>query len=251
MFCNNRKLAFILKGVFLVNLSEGTAKESGRKYSALSLRLNGNASFLCNGQEYSLRSGSVVYIPKGVDYIRTSNENETLLTVHFETFGQEESDIQIIDGCESLHPFFETLHTLWIAKDYNKCLRTVYKIFDELIPNISDLSSSFPATISAGVAYINENFRSPEASSAQAASLCHVSETYFRRIFTEHFKISPISTLLDLRFNYAKGLLRSGYYQIKEVAALSGFSDTKYFRTAFKKRYGQTPNEYAAAYSEK
>jgi AraC-like DNA-binding protein len=47
-----------------------------------------------------------------------------------------------------------------------------------------------------------------------------------------------------MRFEYAKDLLLSGYYQTKEVAIMSGFSDVKYFRTAFKKRYGVTVGEY-------
>ena len=133
MFYSNRKMGLIIKGVFLVNLSASTASECGRSYSALSFRINGNSVFSCDGGDYSLRSNSVAYIPRGVNYVRKSNENEALITVHFETFGIDENEIQIIDGCEGLRPFFETLHEYWLAKEYNKCVSTVYKIFDRLI----------------------------------------------------------------------------------------------------------------------
>ena len=43
---------------------------------------------------------------------------------------------------------------------------------------------------------------------------------------------------------YAKELLRSGYYKTREIAEMSGFSDVKYFRTAFKKRFGITVGEF-------
>ena len=50
--------------------------------------------------------------------------------------------------------------------------------------------------------------------------------------------------LLELRFDHATRLLSSGYYTPKQVAALSGFSDVKYFRTAFTHRFGITPTAY-------
>ena len=94
------------------------------------------------------------------------------------------------------------------------------------------------------IEYMREHFRERDLTVSTLAELCHVSETYFRRIYHEHFKSSPMQALLEMRFDYAKSLLRSGYYQTKEVAALSGFSDVKYFRTAFKKRFGITPVQY-------
>ena len=251
VFYNNKRLAIIIKGVYIVNLSESTVHESERRYSALSLRIKGNSRFTCNEQEYFLSSGSVAYIPKGVDYVRRSKEPESLITVHLETFGEDESEIQTIDGCENLQPFFETLHELWLAKEYNRCIRTIYKIFDELRLSTDVAAAPPPSSIAPGVEYINRSFCSSDTCIAEAARLCHVSETYFRRIYKSHFGISPVTALLDLRFSYAKSLLRSGYYETKQVASLSGFSDTKYFRTAFKKRFGKTPVEYAAEHSDK
>lgn len=251
MFCNNKKLALRIKGVFPVNLTAASVHESERGYSALSFRINGDCSFFSDGKEYKLSSGSVVYIPKGVDYSRVSNKNETLITVHFETFGEDESEIQVIDNCESLHPFFETLNEYWMAKEYNRSIRAVYKIFDEILVRSKLTPAPPPQTIAAGVEYLKSNFRSTDVSIAEAAKRCHVSETYFRRVYKSHFGISPVNTLIDMRFSYAKGLLRSGYYEIKQVAALSGFSDTKYFRTDFKKRFGMTPGEYASANADK
>lgn len=251
MFYNNRRLALRIKGVYAVNLAASVARERERGFSALSYRIKGDGSFSCGEKDLSLTTGSVVYIPRGVDYTRVSNINESLITIHFETFGEEEKEIEVIEDCERLYPFFATLHELWLVGEYNRCIRTVYKIFDEL--SIGEESTPTPqiGSIAAGIDYLKSNYRSSDVSIAEAAARCHVSETYFRRIYSAHFGISPISALLDMRFNYAKGLLRSGYYRVKQVAALSGFSDAKYFRTAFKKRFGVTPSEYAAAHANK
>jgi AraC-like DNA-binding protein len=91
---------------------------------------------------------------------------------------------------------------------------------------------------------LHSSFRDPDLSISRLAEVCSVSEVYFRRIYGERFGISPLKALLNLRFDYAKRLLRSGYYTISQTAELSGFTDVKYFRTAFKARYGITPTQY-------
>ena len=94
--------------------------------------------------------------------------------------------------------------------------------------------------------YLNAHYRDAELNVAYLASLCHVSEVYFRRVYHECFGTSPWQSILELRFSYACELLQSGYYTVKEIAVRSGFPDVKYFRTAFGKRYGCTPTAYAA-----
>ena len=251
MFYENNRLAFIVKGVFIIDFAPSTAKEKGRNHSALSFRIKGNCEFHCNGTSYLVSSGSISYFPKEVDYDRITKSNEKLITIHFETFGEDEISLQTIENCQDLEHFFETIYEYWANNQYNKCVRTIYKLFDEIKKSSSAGLSSPPSVILAGVRYLEKNFRSPSFTIGDAARECHVSETYFRRLYTAHFGRSPIKALLDLRFNHAKSLLESGYYEIKEVASLSGCSDTKHFRTAFKKRVGITPNKYASRHSDK
>jgi AraC-like DNA-binding protein len=250
MFFDNDKLGLILRGVYLVELSNGTVSENGRKHSALSFRIKGESAINCNDKSFFLGDNAVAYFPKGVDYTRVTEIDEKLISLHFETFGRDESEIELVNACDNLRPFFETILEHWNRKDYNKCMRTVYKIFDEIKSLSAATRPPIPASIAKGVEYMEANFRSHELTISDLAQVCHISETYFRRIFGAHFGTSPINALQNLRFNYAKSLLRSGYYQIKEVALLSGFNDTKYFRVAFKRQFGITPNEYATRFSE-
>ena len=251
MFYENNRLAFIVKGVFIIDFAPSTAKEKGRNHSALSFRIKGNSEFHCNGTSYLVSSGSISYFPKEVDYDRITKSNEKLITIHFETFGEDEISLQTIENCQDLEHFFETIYEYWANNQYNKCVRTIYKLFDEIKKSRSASGSEIPKTILKGVEYIENNFRSPELTIGSAAKVCHISETYFRRLYSAHFCQSPVKALIDLRFNYAKSLLESGYYNVKQVALLSGFSDAKYFRTSFKNRFGITPNEYASIYSDK
>lgn len=123
-------------------------------------------------------------------------------------------------------------------------MSVLYKIFEELSKKSGAKAEEIPEIILSGVEYMRGNYRDPSVTVAAIAEKCHVSEAYFRRIYGKCFGVSPVEALLSLRFDYAKGLLRSGYYKTKEIAGMSGFSDVKYFRTAFKKRFGVTVGEF-------
>jgi two-component system response regulator YesN len=127
----------------------------------------------------------------------------------------------------------------------NRCMAILYTVFEYIKRTVGPDTPSARTVISLGIEHLYREFRDPSLSVASLAQQCHVSETYFRRIYRQIYGCSPWQTILELRFGYARDLLRSGYYPVKEVAELSGFSDVKYFRTAFCRRYGISPSEYA------
>ncbi|MCZ2603973.1 helix-turn-helix domain-containing protein [Bacteroides fragilis] len=51
-------------------------------------------------------------------------------------------------------------------------------------------------------------------------------------------------TNLRATLNKALILLMSRKYTVAEVADMTGFSDPKYFRIVFKKRFGDSPTKY-------
>ena len=160
-----------------------------------------------------------------------------------EAFGDPGNEIQFVRNAGELEPLFQKLLTTWESGDYNRSMGLLYQIFDELKRKEKD--PSVPVVIAPGVELLKKKFKDPQFSVAELAATCFVSEVYFRRVYRAHFGESPLQTVLNLRFDYACSLLRSGYYTQKQVAELSGFSEVKYFRTAFTKRYGLTPSAYA------
>ena len=170
-----------------------------------------------------------------------------MIVVHLRAFGEEDARIEVVENIPGIQPLFETMQHEWESgrsDRINRCLSVLYTIFARM-ENEARPESTFPnCSISPGIAVLRQEFRNPELSVASLARQCHVSETYFRRIYRQIYGCSPWQTILELRFGCARDLLRSGYYPVKEVAALSGFSDVKYFRTAFCRRYGISPSEY-------
>lgn len=91
---------------------------------------------------------------------------------------------------------------------------------------------------------IKTDFNSGDLSVAELASLCNVSEVYFRKIFVDKFGVSPKEYIINMRINYAKELLESGMFSVAEVASFAGYTEQCHFSREFKKRIGENPRSF-------
>lgn len=249
MFYQNPGWTFRITGIFSYERGVRDVTEMGRTHTAISYRIRGNSTFYTKGQNLRAETGSVVYIPPGVDYRHKTDKPEKVIILHLQSMGQIEDRIQVISNAVGLEPLFLRLLETWEEGGlafYNRCMSLLYGIFAELLHRQEQDAQPVPAAIGPGIQKMRRSFRDPRLTVAELARECFVSEVYFRRVYRAYAGESPLQTLLNLRFQYARDLLRSGYYTPTRVAELSGFSDVKYFRVAFKKRYGETPSEYMA-----
>ncbi len=247
MFYDQPLCGFRLLNVFYIKREKRDKMSVGRTHTGLSYRMRGSAVFELDGASLEAGDGTVTYIPKGVDYRNRNSGQEELIAVHLEAYGEEHGVFEVETEMEELEPLFQELLKIWESGEpsaYNRAMVQLYRIFEAIRQKKEKDQPLLPAVISPGVELMRQRFRDPALSVAEMAEVCFVSEVYFRRVYRAHFGESPLKTVLDLRFEYACNLLRSGYYTPKQVAELSGFSEVKYFRTAFKKRYGQTATDY-------
>lgn len=91
--------------------------------------------------------------------------------------------------------------------------------------------------------YIENNFEKTITLKDIAESV-HLSEIYFRSIFTESAGISPHQYLTDIRIDNAKKLLWNTDVSMSTVAEKCGFGCQQYLNKVFKKQTGMTPGEY-------
>lgn len=78
-------------------------------------------------------------------------------------------------------------------------------------------------------------------------SLCtslNMSRTSFYNKIKELTDKAPGDYIRQVRLKRAAQLLKERHHSITEVAEMTGFNDTKYFREVFKKQFGVTPREY-------
>ena len=91
--------------------------------------------------------------------------------------------------------------------------------------------------------YISDHYMEP-ISAADIASAAGFSPNYLSKRFREAAGIGVHEYLMFVRLQHAALDLVSTNDSITEIALRSGFSDSNYFKDAFKKKYGTTPSAY-------
>ena len=123
-------------------------------------------------------------------------------------------------------------------------------LINEAIVNIKELSleNSVNENLqesqkSAIKKYIKENYKR-DISAGDVAGILGYSDVYFSKIFKQLFDDTFINYLTKVRIDKAKVLLKDVGFNIKEVGASVGYTDSNYFTKVFKRAVGMSPSEY-------
>ena len=123
-------------------------------------------------------------------------------------------------------------------------------LISEAIVNIKELSLENSANEnlqesqkSAIKKYIKENYKR-DISARDVAGILGYSDVYFSKIFKQLFDDTFINYLTKVRIDKAKVLLKDVGFNIKEVGASVGYTDSNYFTKVFKRAVGMSPSEY-------
>ncbi len=92
---------------------------------------------------------------------------------------------------------------------------------------------------------IRENYVNPDFNVDHLSQKMGMSRSSFFNKIKAISGQAPADFIRQYRIERAKELLRTKEYTISEVAFKSGFSDVKYFRDVFRKKYNQSPSQYA------
>ena len=93
-------------------------------------------------------------------------------------------------------------------------------------------------------AYLESNFSDSDLQMSKVAQKYNLSTGHFSTSFHHEVGETFRDYLSRLRINRAKELLRTTNLKVAEVAYQSGFSDSHYFSTVFKKKTGLTPRQF-------
>jgi len=213
-----------------------------RKYHALSFRTQGNATFSHGGKDYQVDCNDLLFVPADYDYTITANKDEEVLVLHFYTEHAQFDSIEIFKPTnpDVFYRIFTQMQEIWRLKPTGylaKLTSLFYKIQEQI--EIQTQKRAFekkPKKLQEALDYMHENFTNMDTTVQSTAEHIQVSTAYLRKIFHLSMGQSPVQYLKTLRINYARDLLKTGYYTIKEVAALSGFGDAKYCSSLLKKQ---------------
>ena len=118
-------------------------------------------------------------------------------------------------------------------------LDQIFKPFASGLPR----PGSYSEPIREAVAYMKAHYAEKITLSMVAGKVSFNPE-YFSRMFMKETGLNFVTYLNNLRMRQAVELLEWTNKKIYEIAEEVGYSSVSYFSTAFKKTFGQTPNEY-------
>lgn len=94
------------------------------------------------------------------------------------------------------------------------------------------------------LSHLEEHFTERQLTLSEVALAAGYNEKYLSHIFKKHFGMGISEYLRLLRIKHAVMLFDNGVTSVKNVAALSGFSDPLYFSKVFTESMGVSPSNY-------
>lgn len=224
---------------------------SKRNFNALSFRFRADTVLKAGDRELHLTDHHLSFVPARLDYSRFAKYDE-LIVLHFE------GAVPGADGIERFLPrdpapfaeLFTRILDCWNKKEpgYRHDCAAIFHQIMALCYRENYKERTEDSKIRAAEDYLLEHYRDADLTVGLLAERSFVSEVYFRRLFKAEYGISPRKYIIRLRIQYAKELISTGYYSLKEIAFMSGYTDYKYFSTEFKKQVGVSPSEYVYNY---
>ncbi|MBQ7386636.1 MAG: helix-turn-helix transcriptional regulator [Clostridia bacterium] len=223
----------------------------GISFNALSFRISADAQIITDSQKVKVGDGAITFFPAMTRYTRISVRDE-LIAVHFYIDGRCFDGIELFtpDDYELYKGLFEELYECWNEKKHgykNRAKAIFYSILAAINGDIKkdeNIRKSDAPVVRDAIEILEKSYFDPSLTVERLAERAHVSESYLRRVFKEHYGISPKKYIIKLRIERAKRLLSAGYHSVGEISYMSGFEDPKYFAVEFKRLVGVSPSKY-------
>lgn len=252
MFFESDIINFNILDVVYLKQKKAEMHNASRNFCALSFRIHADTVLKTSLGEYHVKDNSISFVPARLNYNRSTVTDE-LIVVHFDVINCRTKDIEVLipENPEPLKKLFKDILVCWNEKEIGykyKCSALLYEILSLChLQNYSPKKDG--SKIGNAVDYMLKHYRDPKLSISEIADKSFISEVYFRKLFKKEYGVSPQKHIVGLRIQYAAELISAGYYSLKEVALMSGYTDYKYFSTEFKKQTGFSPSKYFYNYT--
>lgn len=121
--------------------------------------------------------------------------------------------------------------------------RTFHSKAQENLPNHSVFS------LKHALEYIDDHYMEP-CNTSKLASLCHLSETHFRRLFLSSMHTTPVKYVLQMRIRQACVLLKMTKDPITSIGQQVGINSISSFNRNFHEIMGISPQQYRNSSSQ-
>ena len=220
----------------------------GRKQNLLHLITSGEREYVFNDKIFKLKKGSVLFIPDNTHYLTTAYDLDDIscggIGICFD-ITDPNGDIILIEPDiyfnwgerqNKATDYFSDINNLYKYSHEAFTLKiTLFKLLHTLVKSQSALKGGF-ALLEPALSFIAKHYNE-NLSVSKYAEQCKISESHFRKKFTECMGISPIDYRNEIRYREAKRLYQKNY-TLQEIAEKVGFGDAGYLSKMYKKHTG-------------
>ncbi len=223
----------------------------------------GSLRFFLNDIEYCLESGDFVLVNSNEVHSIFARKSNTTVVLQiplniFENYYLDEPFIMFshepsVQDKRMMELIWKMYHT-YTAQEcgYELLVQSIFYKFLYLLVTeyrIAEVSPEFARgyrklnRLSEITSYIEENYQS-DLSLEKLAAVFGYSPAYLSKMFPKYATITYRDYLQSIRVERAKRELTRTDHMISDIAVKHGFSDSKAFSKAFRKKYGVLPSEY-------
>ncbi len=216
-----------------------------RGYAALSFRVKGEGVLTSGESEVQTGVGNLLFVPQDVDYSAVYTDTE-IYVIHFvcEQDAFHTIENAVLTNPDAVLPLFRRALTAWQSKQIGYRMEILALLFEILVIARRQLAGSGDnRAFERAIALLQAEYTDASLSIADVCARAGISDSYFRRQCKQHFSMSPVQYLTELRLTHAEHLLHFPSYSIEAVALQSGFCDPKYFARVVRRVRGCAPSE--------
>lgn len=220
-----------------------------------------NHGFVINNEtsekDYYFSDGTVMhtgpnelfYLPKGSTYYIEESVKGTCYAINFDADIEDKPFCIKLRNNEDLLKNFKKACVEWKKQSALKNSYALRAVYDFIIQVQKEQQKKYFSReslgiISPAIEHIAINFANPDISVYELASLCGISDVYFRKLFFNKFGVTPKTYIISKRIEYAKQLLESRQFSVLEVAQMCGYEEQCHFSREFRKHVGVSPAVY-------
>jgi len=228
-------------------------------YGRLYYISSGSGHLTHHGRDYKLRSGKFFLIPAHTTYSYDCPHQIVIKWVHFTATLSGGMDLFAYILCnneiiaidkEEIVSSMSRLRVIWMSDRPGDYIETTGLLLQLLAMFLHTADSESYSTkfnelhrFKPVLEYIDQNLSSP-IKLTTLAKLVHLELSYFSRLFTQHFKVSPIRYVLSQRVKKSQVLLWQTHRTLESIGSELGFTDEFHFSRTFKNIAGITPIQY-------
>ena len=239
--------------VFFEGAHFGTKFSSFRPVIAhheLILHLSGKTTINFDNKIQNCEKGVLRFLPKGnyANYDVLRHEYGDCIDIFFDT-DEPFFDAPVCMNFKNnvaVESLFKKAVDLWVSKSdgyYHKCLSILYDLLSE-IEKQQYLPENKFRLIEPAVDFINSNFLKEKISVEHLAEISGISQSYLKKLFLQRFGVTPLKYIIQLKINYARNLLKTGFYTSSQVAEICGYANLYFFSRQFKEYCGISPMDF-------